>query len=194
MKTQRRRPWLAMLIGIVVLGGIPSAVPWAFHMGGRWTPLLTWTETGQLVTKGGVAYPLFVMLYPSPHFSKLHLDSERPTGGVQGSACLCTGSGESQYLKLSGTIYNTWKSTEGSLMALRLLELTILDVGQKRAGFFDLMGRWEGPELVMEDRGAWSHPFRSGLRIEHASVRLRWRPFWNCRTECASATPGKARP
>jgi hypothetical protein len=187
MPLRRRRPVLAAAIVIAIGLGLVLIMPWAFHIGGRWTPL-TWLGSGTLVTTGGKTYPLYVMLYPSSHFSRLHLDNLRPTGGVQGSACLCTSPGAFQYLKLSGTIYNGWRSTDGSLMGFRLLEATIVDVGQARAGYFDLTGRWRGGELAMDDRGAWSHAFRSGLRIEHASVTLRWHPYWTCSSACASAS------
>jgi hypothetical protein len=156
-------------------------------MGGRWTPPLTWWGSGRLVTKGGNQYPLFVSFHPSSHSSHLRLDGQRPTGGVAGTGCLCTSPGTSQYLTLSGTIYDTWRSTEGSLIAFRLLEPTIVDVGQKRAGYFDLTSTWRGSELVMDDRGAYSNVFRSGLRIDHASVTLRWHPYWTCKSACESA-------
>jgi hypothetical protein len=92
----------------------------------------------------------------------------------------------SQYLKLSGTIYDGWQSTDGSLMTLRLLEPTIVDVGQQRAGYFDLVSRWQGSELVLDERANWSRSFRSGLRNDHASVTLRWDPYWSCKSGCAA--------
>jgi hypothetical protein len=187
MPTRRRHPVLVMLLIIVLLVCVPLTMPWAFHMGGRWTPLMWWGY-GRLVAKGGIDYPLFVTLYPSPHPSRLRLYGQRPTGGLQGSACLCTAPGAFQLLNLTGTIYDTWWSTAGSQVAFRLLERTIVNVGQKRAGFFDMVGHWNGPELVMEDRSSWSSPFRSGMRIEHASVDLRWSPFWSCKAACASVT------
>jgi hypothetical protein len=70
-------------------------------------------------------------------------------------------------LELRGTIYGGWRSTEGSLLEFRLLEPKVLDGGQGQ-GFFDLFGRWHGPELVMDDRGEPGNRFRSGLRIDHA--------------------------
>jgi hypothetical protein len=161
-------------------------MPWAFHIGGRWTPLLTWWGSGTLVTKGGREFPIFVMLHPSAHFSRLWLDGQRPTGGVGGDACLCISPGASQNLKLSGTIYGGWKSTTGSLIGLRLLEPTIIDLGQQRAGYFDMVGSWQDSELVLEEGSRWSRPFRSGLRIDHASVTLRWDPYWSCRSACSS--------
>jgi len=92
-----------------------------------------------------------------------------------------------QRLRIGGTIYDGWRSTDGSLMAFRLLEPTYVDLGQKRAGFFDLTGRWNGPELSMRDRASYAHVFRSGLRIEQASVTLRRHLFWSCESACESA-------
>ena len=70
-------------------------------------------------------------------------------------------------------------------MAMRLLEPTIVDLGQQRAGYFDLVGRWQGSELMLEDHATWSRQFRSGLRIDQASVTLRWHPYWSCKSAFA---------
>ncbi len=193
MRTQRRRPFLGILIVVLILLGFFAVMPWAVHIGGRWTPLLTWWGSGKLIAPGGVEYPLFLTLSPSSHFSRLHLQGRQPTGGVQGTACLCTSPGTAQSLTLSGTIYGGWWSTDGSLIGFRLLEPTIMDVGQTRAGYFDLTGQWHGHELTMSQNG-WPRPFRSGLRIEHASVTFRWHPYWSCSSVCTSlahAGPGR---
>jgi len=158
--------------------------PWSFHIGGRSTPLLYWSASGMLHTKGGT-YPLNVLFYPSSNSSRLRLDGLRPTGGVQGSGWLCTSPGVIQYLKLSGTIYNGWSSTEGSLINFRLLEWYLFDSRPTR-GYFDLDGRWNGTKLVMEDRGSLGSKFRSGLRIEHASVTLDPGSYSDFKAACAS--------
>jgi hypothetical protein len=176
---------VAILCGAVFYGVVVALDPWSLHIGGRWTPLLTWQGSGKLLTKGGSEYPLYVYFYPSSHFSQLHMDGLRPTGGVQGSGWLCTSRGVAQRLTLSGTIYGGWRSTEGSLIAFRLLEPKVIDVGQGQ-GFFDLTGRWHGPQLVMEDRGAPGSRFRSGLRIEHASVTLNWGSYSDFTAACAN--------
>jgi hypothetical protein len=176
---QQRRGSLATLFWVIVLGGagfygvVVALDPWSIHMGGRWTPLLTWQGSGKLLTKGGTEYPLYVYFYPASHSSQLHMDGLRPTGGLQGSAWLCTSRGVTQRMVLSGTIYGGWRTTEGSLIAFRLLEPKVIDVGQGQ-GFFDLVGKWRGPQLVMDDRGSVGNRFRSGLKIEHASVTLNW--------------------
>jgi hypothetical protein len=138
-----------------------------------------------LHTKGG-NYPLYVFLYPDSHFSRLRVDGLRPTGGVQGSGWLCTSRGVTQRLKLSGTIYNGWSSTEGSLISFRLLEWYIFDTRPTR-GYFDLNGRWNGTKLVMDDRGSVGRTFRSGLKIEHASVTLDPGSYSEFKAACGSS-------
>jgi hypothetical protein len=179
--------FLLLVVGAVLYAGLVALAPWSVHIGGRWTPLFTWEGSGKLLTKDGTDYPLYVSFYPSSSFSRLHMDGQRPTGGLQGSAWLCTSRGVTQRLQLSGTIYGGWRSTEGSLMAFRLLEPKIIDVGQGQ-GFFDLAGRWRGPELVMDDRGSVGERFRSGVKIEHASVTLDWGSYSDFKDACARAT------
>jgi len=189
MPIRRPRGCLANLLGLVVLvvavvytvAGITS--PWAFHIGGRWTPLLYWQGRGKLVTKAG-AYPLYVLFYPSSSMSRLHVDGLQPTGGLQGTASLCTSQGTTQSLKLSGTVFGGWRSTEGALMSFRLLDWKIVDIGQHR-GYFDLAGHWKGTDLVMDDRGAFASRLQSGLRIEQASVTFTWSSYSDFENACA---------
>jgi hypothetical protein len=176
-----------ILCGAVVYAVVAVLDPWSLHIGGRPTPFLTWQGSGKLVTKGGTEYPLYLYFYPSSHFSRLRLDGLRPTGGLQGAAWLCTSRGTTQRMNLSGTIYGGWRSTDGALIAFRLLEPKIIDVGQGR-GFFDLTGRFRGPQLVMDDRGSVGNHFRSGMKIEHASVSLDWGSYTAFKAACAGAT------
>jgi hypothetical protein len=190
MPAPRRHGCIATLFGllllcvVVVYGVAALTAPWSFHIGGLSTPLLYWSATGTLHTKGG-NYPLYVLFYASPHFSRLRLDGLRPSGGVQGSGALCTLPGAIQNLTLTGTIYNGWSSTEGSIINFRLLEPRYFNVGQRR-GYFDLYGRWQGSELVMDDRGEGASTFRSGLKLEHESVILDRGSYSDFKAACAS--------
>lgn len=177
--------WLPVIAVAIFYAVVIITSPWALHIGGRTTPFLTWQGSGKLVTKGGTEYPLYVSFFPSSHFSRLHLDGLRPTGGLQGSGYLCTGPGVSERLKLSGTIYGGWRSTEDSLMSFRLLEAKVIDLGQK-TGYFDLYGKWHGPTLVMDDRGRVGGQFNSGMRIDHASVSFDWGSYSDFKAACAA--------
>src|SRR5262245_33468031 len=182
---------LFVLCVIVLYGAVGVTSPWAFHIGGRWTPLLYWSGYGKLVTKTGT-YPLYVAFYPSAHFSRLHLDGLRPTGGLQGTGSLCTSPGPVEALKLSGTVYGGWSSTNDAVMEFRLLEIRVIDVGQ-RQGYFDLYGRWRGTVLVMDDRNRANGLFGSGLKVEHASITLNRGSFSDFKAACANATVPSSR-
>jgi len=178
---------VGILGGALLYGLVAITEPWSVHIGGRWTPLLTWHGYGELLTRNGTEYPLYIYLYPSSHFSQLHLEGLRPTGGLQGGGWLCTSPGIMLRLTLSGTIYGRWRSTEGSLMAFRLLEPIIFNMGQRR-GFFDLAGRWKGPELVMAAKGE-PGTLRSDVRIEGASVAFDWGSYSEFKAACAANRP-----
>ena len=89
-------------------------------------------------------------------------------------------------LRLSGTIYNGWSTTEGSQIGFRLNEWNAIDLGQHR-GYFDLYGHWQSQQLVMDDHGAYSSSLRSGLKLEHASVAFDWGSYSDFKSICASA-------
>ena len=174
MRPRRRRRAIPRLFLIVILvyGVVVLLNPWAIHIGDRWTPLLTWTGTGKLVTASGT-FPLLVTFSPSAHGSRLRLDGLRPTSGVSGWGWLCTAQGTIIRLRLYGTMYGGWRSTDGTLMQFRLLERIQNFPAIQDGGYVDLFGHWHGPQLVMDDRSRWSAPFQSGLKIKHASLTLR---------------------
>lgn len=180
-----------LLFGVAVVYGLEALTsPWSFHIGGRWTPLLYWSGSGKLVTPKGT-YPLYVYFFPSPHFSRLRIDGLRPTGGLRGSGWLCTSPGTAERLRLSGTIYGSWISTDDALMEFRLGERRLFNVGQTR-GYFDLYGRWHGQELVMDSRNRPGGVFQSGVKIDHASVTFDWGSYSDFKNMCASAASFKA--
>jgi len=188
MRARTKRPLLLLFVVIAVCLAMAAMVPWSFHMGGRWTPLMTWWGAGTLRTKAGVEYPLFLYVHPAAHSSELRLDGLRPSSGVGGFGCLCTPGSGFQALNLIGMIYGVWRSTDGGVLALQFREPGVDIVVPKQRGGFELTGGWDGQELVMADREPGVATFSSGLRIEQPSVRLRPGAFfWSCHAACATA-------
>jgi hypothetical protein len=177
---------LFILCVILIYGVVGVTSPWAFHIGGRVTPLLYWAGFGNLTTRNGT-YPLYVLFYPSSHMSRLGFDGLRPTGGMQGTSSLCTSPGVVEPLKLSGSVYGGWSSTNNAVMGFRLLEIRLIDVGQ-RQGYIDLYGRWQGPALAVNDHDQFNGKFSSGLKIEHAAVTLNWGSYSDFKAACANMT------
>jgi hypothetical protein len=92
---------------VLILLVIAVLAPWAFHIGGRWTPGF-WQGVGTLRTESGGAYPLYIYFHPNFRgMSHLRLNGQRPTNALRGTGWLCSAQGVTQLLDLSGDIYGT---------------------------------------------------------------------------------------
>jgi hypothetical protein len=166
---------------------IAVLAPWAYRIGGGWTPA-SWWGFGLLRTESGDAYPLYIYFYPNfRSMSRLRMNGQRPTSGLSGTGWLCSAQGVTQRLDLSGTIYGTYLNTDGNQMGIRLLDAR---------RYFDLYGRWHGPELVMQDDGGWERSFHPDPHNskERAKVTFTWGSYGDFKKLCdATAIPEKAR-
>lgn len=188
----------ALVFGCVVVLLVTAVLaPWAFHIGGRWTPGF-WQGVGTLRTESGDAYPLYIYFFPNfRSMSRLRLNGQRPTSGLGGMGWLCSAQGEKQLLDLSGTIYGTYLNTDGNQTGFRLLDYRRpFRINPQVRRYFDLYGRWRGPELVMEDTGGWERNFHPDPHDskERAKVTFTWGSYWDFKKSCdAAAIPEKAR-
>lgn len=179
-------PFVAVLLLYAVVN---VANPWATHIGDRTTPMFYWHGYGRLLSHDGHGYPLYVIFYPASLFT----DSDRErqglhaSGDLQGSAALCASPGVIQRLRLTGTIYGAWHTTEGSLMAFRLLQPKAPDSGLA-PGFFDLEGRWRGPDISMDHAADPENNVPSALPIENATVTLDWGSYSDFESACQHAS------
>jgi hypothetical protein len=150
-----------LVVGAVVVLLVTAVLaPWAFHIGGRWTAA-SWQGVGMLRTESGDAYPLYIFFYPNfRSMSRLRLNGQRPTSGLRGNGWLCSAQGVTQRLDVSGDIYGTYLDTDGNQTGLRLLDARrAFQINPQHRRYFDLYGRWHGPELAMEDTGSWERGF-----------------------------------
>ena len=114
---QRRRYVLLRLILILfvvlfIVYVFPS--PWAFHMGGKFSPLGEWDGYGRVRASNGGGYLLFTHLrggivnnhgQPSCHLFGCE--------ALTGSAEVCAGGGQRYTFALTGTVHG-WYTTNGS--------------------------------------------------------------------------------
>lgn len=182
---------------VVVFLVIALLAPWAFRIGGRWTPAV-WQGIGTLRTESGDAYPLYVYFFPRFRgMTRLRLNGQRPTNSLGGSGWLCSAQGVTQRMNLSGDIYGTYLNTDGNQTAFRLLDARrAFQINPQHRRYFDLYGRWHGPELVMQDDGGWERGFHPDPHDpkERASVTFRWGSYSEFKKLCnAAAIPAKAR-
>jgi hypothetical protein len=152
--------------------------PWALHIGGRSTPLLTWHGVGSVVSKDGKSYPMYISFTPG-RSRGTHVGGRREgkikNGNLDGRGWLCIAPGNAERMNVSGTIYGGYTSTADSLIAFRLLEWRRpFAINPQKRGFFDLAGTFQGPDLVMDRTGEQGIMFASGLFIDHATATLHW--------------------
>jgi len=131
-------------------------VPWAFFLGGRFHVLAYWQGWGRLHSKTSGDYVLFVRFYPTPG------GAHSPGNWVRGVAYLCTPRGEHFQLRLGGGMGKHLKlSTDGEAMHLYMYNrpwFYAFSPADDRPGL-DLHGRWQNPNLVMDDGGSISRAF-----------------------------------
>jgi hypothetical protein len=171
--------FLILLAAVVFVWAVLAALnPWALHIGGRSTPLLYWHGTGVLVSKDGKTYPLYLTFYPGRSRGS-HAGGRREgkpvSGRLQGDAWLCIAPGKTERMKLSGTKYGGYASTDGSLFDFRLLEWgKPFSMNPQNRGFFDLAGEFHGPDLVMDRPGEQGVRLHTGPFIDNATATLHW--------------------
>jgi hypothetical protein len=194
-----RLGWLGLLVLVLLIFPVLTALlaPWAYHIGGRWTPGMWWGY-GTLRTEEGNQYPLFIYFYPDfRSMTRLHLNGQRPVSGVGGSAWLCSAQGTTQLLDVSGDLYGRFLNTEGNQMGIRLLDWRqSFRINPQYRRYFDLYGRWHNGELAMQDDGGWARAFEPNAHNakQRASVTFAWGSYADFKKLCQAADiPEKAR-
>jgi len=128
---------------------LPS--PWAFHIGGKFSPFGEWDGYGPIQASSGGRYLLYTHLRGG-------LLNNHGQGGcnftgcdtLTGTAQLCTQGGQHYTFKLTGTVHG-WYSTEGSKTNI---DLTGGTPDRLPSGWtVAFHGTWHGAELPITDTG-----------------------------------------
>jgi hypothetical protein len=110
-----------ILIVVVVLSALyvlPS--PWAFHMGGKFSPLGEWDGYGPVRATGGGSYLLFTHLRGGLFANHGHSGcSFTGCDTLTGSAQLCATGGQRYTFTLTGAVHG-WYTTNGSRTTISL--------------------------------------------------------------------------
>lgn len=138
---------------VLVIGLMLLLNPWSLHMGGRWTPALTWHGVGKLHSSTGANYGLFMELSP-------HLEHSRRSGGlgprknIEGTAKICTPQGEIYPMTVDGYL-RAWLDADNKPITFYLRSLK--DTQPKLR--IDLYGSWQGQQLALDDKGSMAMSF-----------------------------------
>jgi hypothetical protein len=183
---------LLVVIGVVLAWALIVALnPWALHIGGRATPLLYWHGAGTVRANGGKAFPLYVWFSPGRPggFSAGgRREGQMVSARLQRYGWLCIAPGTVERMDVSGTMYGGYTSDSNSLLDFRLLERRRpFAINPQKRGFFDVAGRWHGPDLVLDRPNEQGTRFVSGLLIDDALVTLRWASYDDFEAACDRA-------
>jgi len=143
----KRYVLLRIVLILVVVGLcvyiLPS--PWAFHMGGRFSPLGEWDGYGPVQASNGGRYLLYTHLRGGIVNNRGHAHCSL-TGctSLTGTAQLCTQGGQHYTFDLTGAVHG-WYTTNGSRTDIDLTGGTPKRLPEVVA----LHGTWHGPELPL---------------------------------------------
>jgi hypothetical protein len=159
--TKPRRSCLLGIIFVIVIAvvigfGITAIVsPWGFFMGGRFHPYPQWQGWGRLHSSTAGDFVLFVSMVPG---------RTARNGGpqVKGSGILCTPRGERYELRVSGEFERHFGlDFQGKMVWLGMSSssFSARNFGGDRRPKLHLQGKWQNPNLVMDDQGSLSYAF-----------------------------------
>jgi len=109
-----------LILIVVLLIGYVLPTPWAFHMGGKFSPLGEWDGYGPVQASNGGHYLLYTQLRGG--IVNDHGDATCSFTGCDnlvGSAQLCTRGGQRYTFELTGAVHG-WYTTNGSKTSLKL--------------------------------------------------------------------------
>ena len=140
---------LILFVALWAVYVLPS--PWAFHMGGKFSPLGEWDGYGPVRASNGGRYLLFTHLrggFLSNHgHSGCRLTG---CGTLTGSAQLCTAGGQHYTFTLDGTVHG-WYTTNGSKTTIGLTGGT--PTALPHGSVVALHGVWNGAALPLASTG-----------------------------------------
>jgi len=150
---RRRHIWLRLLLILIVvllcLYVLPT--PWAFHMGGRFSPLGEWDGYGPVQAGNGGHYLLYTHLRAGLLNGHGHAGcSFAGCDTLTGTAQLCTQGGQHYTFEVTGAVHG-WYTTNGSRTTIDLGGGKPRQLPGGRVVAFH--GVWRGAVLPIADTG-----------------------------------------
>jgi len=150
---------LVLIVFVLLFLVVFVPAPWAFHIGGRFTPFGTWDGYGPLQASNGGRYLLFTHIQGGivSRAARPGCTFHGSCGTLRGSAKLCTESGRVYSFSLAGVMHG-WLTTDGSLTDLKLSGGSPVPLPDGLVVAFH--GIWQGPVLpVASTDGSFTEAF-----------------------------------
>ncbi len=148
--------FVLIVLGVVLVVGIDWVfAPWGFFLGGTFRPLPVWQGIAHIRASSG-DYVLYVWLSPGPGGRTYNYPS------FSGTGALCTPRGERFPMKVRAYMFeHPGRDTNGKEMRLEVYYRSFWAAfnGAPNRPELTLRGRWQNPDLVMNDGGTLSRAF-----------------------------------
>jgi len=157
---------IVQMLGLFALGAVLAIgicavfAPWAFYMGGHFHLIPQWNGWGRLHSNLAGDYVLYVSLSPTTN--------RTGTGGVNhgkpqisGRGFLCTPRGETYKLRLGGD-FDKASGTDLQGKSAYLYMNHYSPFGGSNAPSLEFRGKWNNPDLVLDDHGSITRAFDPG--------------------------------
>ena len=145
----------ALVLGVVVLAGVMAIVaPWGFFMGGHFHILPQWTGWGRMHSNIAGDYAVLMTFSPKTgrHMGLTH---------VTGNAVICTPRGEKFNLRLGGDFQNP-HGIDLQGKTAHIYASNYSTFSGSTAPSLDFRGKWNNPDLVLDDGGSLNRAFDPG--------------------------------
>jgi hypothetical protein len=160
MQQQRRRIGclgqfilLGLLLGLGFIAVMAVTNPWIFTVGGHLRVLPFWQGVGDIQGPGG-SYRIFVSLQPSNASSHV-----LPSTSVSGTGWVCAPSGHNYQIRVDGGAHEVvWRDMNNKSLTFYTWQRGTWS-NQHLPPKLKLVGRWVGPNLVMDDDGTTASAF-----------------------------------
>jgi hypothetical protein len=160
MQPQRRRIGclgqfflLGLLLGVGFIAVVAVTNPWIYTLGGRLRLLPFWQGVGDIQGPGGT-YRIFVSFQPGNASSHV-----LPSTSVSGTGWVCAPSGHDYQIRVGGGAHEVvWRDMNNKSFTLYTWQRGAWST-QHLPPKLNLVGRWVGPNLVMDDKGTTASAF-----------------------------------
>jgi len=148
---------MLVVLAVVVMGTVAVITsPWGFSMGGGFHLMPMWQGWGRMHSNlGGGDYAVYVYFNPK-------VGRSMGPRHVDGNALLCTPRGEKIYFSLGGDFdKNMGLDSNGRSASFYLNSATATQrlLGQSSQIRLELRGKWNNPDLVLDDHGSIARYF-----------------------------------
>lgn len=145
---------LVAVFGVLLLSFDAIFTPWAFYMGGHFHINPKWTGWGRMHSNSAGDYVIYMSI--SPYFGR-----GRSLTALTGRGALCTQRGDNYTLDVGGS-FQSHPGIDLQGKSAVIYAHNYSRYGSQYSPSLEFRGKWNNPDLVLDDHGSLSQAFDPG--------------------------------